>query len=778
MKRFISSSYSLLSRKESLFLIVFVLLLILSLYFRTSGLFRGLGEISYTFHPDEPKQVAALHNYLNGEYVRYYGSLFYDGYPYGLNHLDEYILRPVLSLFQSDTPEISSLYYHARFLRLFYSFSILALCCIIINKITQKRSSMLLPLLILGISPISISITHFATGDIGVDLFLSLCLLCLLFFIDARNRLWLFFAGICIGGAFSSKYNGLLIGFIPFLYLLILFFQNYQFKQFLHFLVVLTFGSICGIFLFTPGFLIEFKTTLGNMINNFIFIKNYNVPEGILRLSYFDKAIAGIKNNFIYISSALGWTLFSVSCAGSLFLIKKAYTFREDTLHHRTRKLIFLVSLSVFPFVALLLSLAGKYVVQPFHFSYLIIPFTITTSYSIHILLSSRNILRQAVGIILLILLILEFGLESIKDNFFWRMEDNNYYSSHFPASVYDREAFYTHRSDTIRSLFLQKSGTSVFKNHDLTAKGPDGYFWNLLDVAPLPQVANPIGRDWIFLNGPSFPRNDRKFVIQAENRGSTVTRYIVANSTQQRFSIALESGSYGTEAHIDFGGSSKSVTLSSHEQKIIEISPRKVRVSGNESETVHIFPVTIYVPHDTLWVTVIKNSAEENIVRIFGGNQAGKAIPPEPLTPFLQENYYDALSRIVFLDLKPNWRVSKGKRLPMWEIAIPAGHYILYCDIEGVSEEAKITLEFEDAKGKLYKSERREYIIGKGIQRIEYPYTKLFTPFQAKLIVTGIEGECQMLRLKILPNFKKIQSDLQQWRTTQSKPTWMKHHF
>lgn len=92
----IKSTLAEWNKKQFLFVSLCSLIFLLALYLRISGIFRGLGEQGSLFHPDEAKQILALFNFLNGDYVRYYGSLFYDGYPYGLNHLDEYLLRPFL----------------------------------------------------------------------------------------------------------------------------------------------------------------------------------------------------------------------------------------------------------------------------------------------------------------------------------------------------------------------------------------------------------------------------------------------------------------------------------------------------------------------------------------------------------------------------------------------------------------------------------------------------------------------------------------------------------
>jgi hypothetical protein len=67
-------------------------LMVTAFYFRASGLFHGLKE-GHIFHPDSPKQVLKIQQNLEGDHVTYHDSLFYDGYPYGLNRVDEVILR-------------------------------------------------------------------------------------------------------------------------------------------------------------------------------------------------------------------------------------------------------------------------------------------------------------------------------------------------------------------------------------------------------------------------------------------------------------------------------------------------------------------------------------------------------------------------------------------------------------------------------------------------------------------------------------------------------------
>ena len=70
----------------------FAAVVLAAVAFRGAGLWHGLGQ-DIVFHPDEPKQVMRLESYLHGHYVHHAGNLFYDGYPYGLNRVDEAFLR-------------------------------------------------------------------------------------------------------------------------------------------------------------------------------------------------------------------------------------------------------------------------------------------------------------------------------------------------------------------------------------------------------------------------------------------------------------------------------------------------------------------------------------------------------------------------------------------------------------------------------------------------------------------------------------------------------------
>ena len=766
------------NRKRIAWGVAIALLFLIALYFRTSGLFRGLGTSAAIFHPDEPKQVLALFNFLNGDYIRYYGSLFYDGYPYGLNHLDEYLLRPFLFLFDAQLPDRNSLYYYARTLRLLYGLTVIIICSHLIYKLTQCRLSSFLGALFFAVSPLPITVTHFATGDIGIDLFCALCFLFTFLYLQGNHKIfWLLLAGLAVGAAFSAKYNGLLVGIVPATLLCLQFVKEKRISPLVLRTFILGTGALLGLFIFTPHILLETKPTIANVLANFEFIKNYNVPIEIINKPWYEQALLGIQTNFMYTVSSLGIILFITSIAG-LIVAGKQYGARQYSSERKFEsKNLFILSIAIFPLIALLLSLSGKYVVQPFHFSYLLIPLILTTSLLFSNLYSSKNGLARGLAFLVAFSILIESGYTSIQDNFFWRLEDNVYQSQALPTSIYDREAFYTHRSDPIRSLFLEGPGNSIFRNYHTLAKGPDALFWKTIEVAPLPQVANPIGENWVFMNGPSFPRNERMLVIHAGNHGNTLERYLVLPAGTKIEGIGLRSGSFATEATITLGGTQKHCKLTAHQQKVLTIEAKtwktsRDKISGKEA---HLIPLKVSVSHNDLWVTLFTSRKEKELFTLFGGSENATVKVPARIPPELDDHYFDALSRIRYLEHSLSWRVVPGKQIPMWEVSIPAGRYKLICEAEGLVEHSDIAIHFEDAKGGgLHQSKQQSFRIEKGLQRVEYSFTKPFAPYQIRFIISGKSGKSQILKFKLIPDYKKLAEDFEVWRAKGLQPHWI----
>ncbi|MBL4903233.1 glycosyltransferase family 39 protein [Desulfocapsa sp. AH-315-G09] len=766
-----------IEKKQSLFMLFWVAALLLALYLRMSGVFRGLGGQGYSFHPDEAKQVVALLDFLNGTYVRYYGSLFYDGYPYGLNHLDEYLLRPLFLAFGAEVPDRSFLIYYMRVLRVAYGIAIMGIAYKLVFSLTRDRKSGLLAMLFLAIAPMSVSVSHFATGDIGVDLFAALCFLFLLLYIDCKyKKIWLFSCGIAVGAAFSAKYNGLLVGMAPGILLCLELRNERDFRYFLYKCCILITGSIVGVVIFTPNLVMDFSTAISNMFASFNFIKDFQVPAEILEKPWTEQAVLGLKNNTLYIINALGCAVSLAFALGLLLTGRQCFTkYRLTQSSPDTSHNIFILSLGSFTILAFLISLCGKYEVQPFHFSYLQLPIVVIACTMLSRFYASRVRFVKGTSLVIIMAICLEFGHISWRENFFWRCEDTVFYKQYFSSSIYSPDAINKeNKNGVIRSLYLEPSGTSVFKNLHHQAKGPYSDFWNTIQVAPLPQVPNPIGKNWIFLNGPTFPRNERMLFIHGSHRGISVKRFLVLPKGGEVPVLGVRSGSFATEVFINFGKATTQIKLEAHQQKIIRLEPQKWMVSGDKKNVVHIIPLEIAVPHDDVWVTVLTTEKERENYLLLGGAKDAPLTIPSKMSMELKDHYMNALEHIRYMDAAPSREIKAGERISMWELPIPAGHYKVTCEVEGLTDNASIALELVDAKGGELQLKKQSFSIKQGIQQIEYAFTKPFAPYQSHLVFNGLKGKSRVLSFKLVPDYHKISDDFDTWRTNGVRPKWI----
>jgi len=421
--------------------------LLLGMYLRGVGAFRGLGSES-VYHPDEPKQVSALFNYLHGRYVWYTGSLFYDGYPYGLNHVDEWMLRPVLLVrnaclrtlhgteWSPCVPSRSALYYWARTLRIIYGVAVMLIACATARRLFRRQSAAWLVLLLTAVAPLSFCVTHFATGDIGVDLFGGLALLLLVLFARRPAFMLAFAAGAATGIAFGCKYNGILCGLAIAIYALLHLVSRWRIGTFLATSAASLGGCVVGIVASTPALLIDFKRTRDDIFANFQFIKDYSVPDEERALPFLQKAWLGLTRNTADIVGSLGWVVMFLAAVGLVATIV-SYARRPkhgDFESNQNTVLRARLAVILFPFIALFMSLAGKLEVQPFHFSYLQVPFVLAAAAGVVAL--GRGSWRGArlLAGIAAAAAVVEFGLDAAYERFYWQREDNVTFVNEFPS--------------------------------------------------------------------------------------------------------------------------------------------------------------------------------------------------------------------------------------------------------------------------------------------------------------------------------------------------------
>lgn len=522
---------------------IVILLFAAAFAVRAVGLFRGF-DAGGSYHPDVAKQIRAVHNYLDGRYIWYIGSLAYDGYPYGLNHVDEWLIRATWPAAQTivtlvnpgsampDRPDLIQLYYIVHALRVLYGLAALGLFLWTLRRIGVSPPILWFWLLLAATAPILSTVTHFGTGDIGTDLFVMAALACLAHARDGAPRAGPFFAcGIALGMAFSCKYHGILGGLAPGLYLLlapITWRRRFQLGGWL------TAGVLLGFVILTPHIFIHFERTLKNIWLNFHYIKNYGVPESFRALPLGERLSISLTKNIPVVVHAMGIGTLLLAVIAALIALPRA-------LRLRTHGAAWDLAVIAMPFVALALALAGKPALQPFHFSFLPLPF----------LLGAASTWRKPVGgvkILLAILMLWAAGEHVVAQRhewYYWSREEIKELADRLGRELV-RPEVEPSEARAIATLAIEGTGLPVFRNRPQVVRVPHGKEWALHPNDLLPATPWSASHTWIFTDLPAFPRETRLFVARA---GSSTKRYAVQKSSVSNLMVTLTAGA--RESHV-----------------------------------------------------------------------------------------------------------------------------------------------------------------------------------------------------------------------------------
>ena len=786
-----------MKRKLTLYGFGVALTLIVAFYLRSAGLMRGLEE-GYIFHPDAPKQVHALSNYLHGNYVWYVGSRFYDGYPYGLNHLDEWVIRTVYLFIhpahdhlntesvQLNYPTGVALYFWVRCLRVIYGMIIVILGLLISRRLFQSRPAALAAAFLLALAPLSFTVTHFATGDIGVDLFIAAMLAALCAY--ARNRLgrWLLLAGFSCGFAFACKYQGALGFFvIGMLLLLEIVFALGSIRAFFKKLGLSFAGLLAGAFIGTPALFINLKRTWHDMRVNFEFIQNYGVDSAFLAKPLHERVWHGLTGNLPLIVAALGWTVTALALAGLVWLTVNLWKNRKAQRGNAASHFDMLAwSLLAFPFFVLLVSTAPKPAVQPFHFSYLALPVCIAAAWTLLKMASDGRLVGRLAAAVLFATAATEFEVRAAHEVFFWHREDSQQTAQTFAVDAFEQVLPVTDRGSdprVLKSFYLEGANLAAFRNRPYRVLHDDPQFWNSLGIVPVPTIPFPGQCDWIFLDGPVLPLNDRMFAAKADR---TSLRDIVAyGQPPQRLFVGLRSGPHPVEASLCVGETIAVERLGKNEQRIVEIAPanwRRIEGAAPEGNDIFIASLNFRAQLGDAWIVIMTDPREIENFRQFGGEPV-TSIQRTVLPP--KQTLIDHLSATSYLrdtDTKHLSLSTNPEHLIPGNAALPAGAYVLECTLENRSDNLDVIFEAVDPsriRGHAYTIDekwdtRKQFTLTPGTQTIRYELSKAFAPYEVNIDVSSSQESalCEIIDWKLYPDTEKILDALEE----KIPPTWL----
>lgn len=324
-------------RKGWLFGIAVSAVLAAGVWFRGAGLWHGLDQ-EIVFHPDEPKQVKRLESYLRGVYVHHVGSRFYDGYPYGLNRVDEGLLRAWQGLaamagswaegkgsVSAGLPDHVAVYRQARVLRLLYGMAAALLVFAAARRWGAGRWAALAGAALYAASPLASLVSHAATGDIGVDLSVAAALYAAAALaVGGRAAWWVAFGAAC-GAGWACKFQGALAAWMAVPPLLLGLRDGWRgWKRLAGAGLLAAAGFAGAAVLLNPALALDTSRAWKDTWQNFGFIQNYGVPPERLAWPFGRKVAWGLSHNVPFVAGCLGWGLVAVGLAASAVLAGEA----------------------------------------------------------------------------------------------------------------------------------------------------------------------------------------------------------------------------------------------------------------------------------------------------------------------------------------------------------------------------------------------------------------------------------------------------------------------
>jgi len=761
-------------------------ILIMSWALRMGGLWRGI-DAGMPSHPDEAKQVRAVEQYLRGNLIFYAGNLFYDGYPYGLNCVDAVILKPLLAVragwarltnpAETPIPE-PSLTAWVRGLRVFYGILVIGLGMAIVRRMDGAAWRMWLAGLLMAMAPVSVAVAHSATGDMGVDLLVSVMLLILVATVHGSLMGLLPVAGLAAGMAYACKYNGLLAVLAIGVYGVLEAVRTRRVRPMITSLAGAVGGFLAGVVLLTPGFLLDPKVTWRNMVANLAFIRDYDASEAVLAMPWLQQVARGFTNQMPRLVSGLGWGVTLLAIIGLLVAMVDWWRIRQATASDEPagRMATLRVAVLVFPFLALGISVATKPEVQPFHFSYLQLPLVIGAVSGCAALARRGRFPALVAGAILL----LEVTPSALVEHWFWTRPDNvQWHATMVPTLFNGREPAVPGRED-LRNLTLEGNNVPVFRNRHRVLRSEFVGDWRRIQQAPVPTVPYPRDDGWIFLNGPVFPRNDRLFKVDAD----TVRRKDLAfHGPPGSLSFGFRTASYPAWIELECGGFRCVTNLPAQSQVTVMAGiPRTFRAPSGMTTNppVSFATLTVKVQGGDAWVEVLADARQQMIFDWFGGI----ATPPEAdvLPRDAGERLDMEVQRCRFVDENPGHAmeldaVDTERFRVCWPddaMVLPAGSYMVEAWLNA-ERGTTVDLALEAYPKGVWEPIPVLSFDGAGKVRIGARFTKPYAPYRCRIVATCRTGRARIHGLSVRPDTARLVHDLNRWRETGGKPVWLK---
>ena len=578
-----------------------LLLIILAcgLGLRLAGLSHGLSDHEI-YHPDTPHVLSATRFFLEGTYFFRVNNPDYDGYPYFYSHLIEWLWRGIRGIRSSFShlllgAEYSrepmplldlkvSLFWLARITNVMLS----TLVIFIVYRIavrTLDRPSGLLAAGLVSVSPMNVSMAHYATNDTAVCFFVTLTVLAAVRIYSSGRWFDYVLGGVLVACSFSAKYHGAVVGLTCLVAHLL---RNWPPKRLVSResiarLAVLGAAFLIAVVLANPGLLVRPEKAFRDFREFVQYIPGARLTEAQREMSLLGKAWLSWKLNGPILLRSLGWVAAVIGVAGLLRAL-----FRE-------RRLAVVAS---FPAFYLLFTFFTKPVQQRF---YLAAMFPVFLLLGAALLVEAAQLrkVRTATTIAAVAVsfaAVFYLAKTSLTEVFFFSHSDTrklarDWASENLPPRYRIKPGDYTFSleraatlSDFVGDVFLrssirpepipedafllkafdlEKDAFPLFRNPRVEIHTQETPLLGRNFILPVYQrIPSKNRSDFIFVEGAAFYQDEQFIELRAVRKSRSVSKFLVSSKPLGSAIVVVRNGSLPGSVQVRLGGLSETFLL------------------------------------------------------------------------------------------------------------------------------------------------------------------------------------------------------------------------
>ncbi len=574
---------------------------------RTAGISHDT-HLNERYHPDASKQIVAVVQFRDGDYLNIKNHPDYDGYPlfaslvvgrvargYGL--VRHALLDHLGITDLARAPEESRLEIVWAFVFWNVLLSSLAVGLTFLIGLRFGRAAGILSGVMMLLSPLDQAACHWTTSDTSSAFFVTLGLyLSLRVYETGRYRDYVL-AALATVAAFSSKYHGGIVG-ASFL-LAHLLRSNPRAAEFWRKLGVAAVVGVAGLVCFNPGILVNPGRTIRDIVHFLRWTANYRLDPEVANLDPARRFLAGMRMNLPFLPRFFGWGAI-VAAVTAVWIRRRS---RPFWIVATIPLLLVIVGMTLKPFTHSLHHLpmtAGMIAAAAAGFA------------GLHALVSRWG---RPVAALLAMLSLAQMSAGIRDEIFFSRHNDNQllgrvWLQDNFPPGQNEkpervpatgrRSARYVSIRDTkqygpasllpgvfeLVDLRLERSPLAHFRNRGFVAVAPDSDELRRGFSVPLSRpVPSAESVDWVFLDAPFFFRTPsvRDLGPGGSMRATAVSRHPLGSAW-----VAVWAGGSPAAVDLSFGNRRRLVSLSAGERVVIELED--VAASRPASEGNHFY--------------------------------------------------------------------------------------------------------------------------------------------------------------------------------------------